>query len=105
ERDSRGAERPGEDDGVPGPCSRAARHALRAAECGHGQKNTVGAGRVAATDRRAALVQSGVELEHVLELRLRRQPERDEESERIGSRGGEVADVDGRSTRAELAPA
>ena len=89
----------------PGPRSRAARHALRAAERGHGQEDAVGAGRVAAAHRHAALVQAGVELEHVLELGLRRQPERDEERERIGSRGGEVADVDGRSTRAELAPA
>ena len=105
ERDSGGAERPGQDDDVPGLRARAARHAVRAAERGHGQDDAVGARRVAAAHRHAALVQAGVELEHVLELGLRREPERDEESERIGSRGGEVADVDGRGPRAELAPA
>ena len=82
-----------------------ARNALGPTESRDREDDAIGAGRVTAAHRHAALVQAGVELEHVLELRLRRQPERDEESERIGSRGGEVADVDGRSTRTELAPA
>ena len=51
------------------------------------------------------LVQACVELEHVIELRLGRQAERDEERDRIGSRGGEIADVDRGGARAELAPA
>ena len=104
ERGARSAERPGHDDDVAGPCSRAAGHALRAAERGHGQDDAVGAGRVAAAHRHAALVQAGVELEHVLELGLRRQPERDEQRERVGARGGEVAEVDGGCARAELPP-
>src|SRR5206468_6485593 len=46
-----------------------------------------------------------VELEHPLDLRRRRQSERDEEGDGIGSRGGEVADVDRGGARAQLAPA
>ncbi len=104
ERGACGAERPGHDDGIAGLRSRPTRDALRAAQRSHREDHAIRARRVAAANRHAALVQARVELEHVVELGLGGQPERDEQGERIGAGGGEVADVDGGRARAELAP-
>ena len=56
------------------------------------------------TTGNARLVQSGVELEHVVELGLRRKGERDEQ--RLGpcAHRGEIREVDGRRLVAEVAP-
>ena len=104
ERGARAAERSGDDEDVSGLGSRAARDALRAAERRHAQQRKLGAGRVAADDRDAGLVQPFVELEHVVDLRLGRHGERDDERLGVRARGGQVAEVDRRRAKAEIAP-
>ena len=105
ERRACGAERPGHDDGIAGLCSGAARDALRAAQRGHREDHAVRARRIAAANRHATFVQAEVELEHIGELGLGGQPKRDEQGERIGTGGGEIADVDGGRACAQLEPA
>ena len=104
ERGSRGAERTGDDEAVAGSGSRAARHAARAAERRHAEQYSVGAGRVSARDRHARLVQALVQGEDVVELGVRGDGERDDERLGLGSRRGEVAEVDGGRAVARVAP-
>ena len=103
ERGPGGAERAGDDEEVARTRPAAARHALRAAERSDGQEERLGPGRIAADDRHAELGEPLVEREHVLDQRVRRGPERDEQGERLCSGRGEVADVDRAGAEAELA--
>jgi hypothetical protein len=105
ERGARGTERSGHDDGIAGARSGAAGNTLRTAQCRHREDDTVCACRIATAHRHAALVQAGVELQHVRERGLSGQPERDEQGEGVGAGCGEIADVDGGRARAELVPA
>ena len=88
----------------PGRAPAAAGDATRAAESRHAQHRKLGAGRVAADDGDARLVQPFVELEHVVDLRLGRQGKRDDERLGVRARGGQVAEVDRRCAEAEVAP-
>ena len=89
---------------VSGLCSRAAGNPFRTAERGHAQHRELGTARVAADDRDAGLVQPLVELEHVVELRLGGQRQRDHERFGLRPRGSQVAEVDRGGAEAELAP-
>ena len=64
----------------------------------------VGPRRVPAADRHACLGETGVELEHVVKLGLRGDPETDEQRLGACTGSGEVAEVDGGCAEAELAP-
>src|SRR6266511_5439370 len=94
-----------DDERVSGASSATAGNALRAPERGHAEHYVLGSARVAADDRHTGLVQALVERKHVVELGLARQPDCDDERLRLGARGGEIAEVDGRSAKAELLPA
>ncbi len=101
ERGAGAAERPGHDEEVARLRARTARHALGMAESGDGDDDEVGLRRVAAANRHAGLRDPLVERDRALEIRRR---ERHDERERLGARGGEVADVHRRGAKAELAP-
>src|SRR5690348_15534766 len=101
ERDAGGAERPRDNEQVAGNCTRAARHPFGAAERRHGEHDEVGASRVSAADRHTRFVQPLVQLDRVIEIRRR---EGDDECDRVGTRSGEVAEVDGGRASAEVAP-
>ncbi len=94
-----------DDKRVSRASSATAGNALRAPERGHAQHHVLGSARIAADDRHTGLVQPLVERKHVVELGLARQPDCDDERLRLGARGGEIAEVDGRSAKAELLPA
>ena len=89
----------------PGLAPAAAGHAVRAPKRRHAEQYALGASRVSPRDRNSRLVQALVQGQDVVELRLRGECERDDERLRLGSRRGEVAEVDGRRPVAQLAPA
>ncbi len=88
----------------PGLRSGPAGHARRAAERGHAEHDPLRPARVSACDRHSGLVQALVQGEHVVDLGLRRDGERDDEGLGLGSRRGEVAEVDGGRAVPEVAP-
>ena len=98
------AERAGDDERVAAPCAVSSRHALAAAGRGDRDRDGGGGGCVAADDRDAGLRDPPVELEHVIDLRVGRQRQRDEQRLRLGARRREIAEVDGGGAEAELAP-
>ena len=71
----------------------------------HAEQHALGSARVSARDRHSRLVQALVQGQDVVELRLRGEGECDDERLGLGSRRGEVAEVDGRRPVAQLAPA
>src|SRR5262245_9924018 len=80
----------------------AAREAGGAADRSHGKRELQRARGVASHYGHAGLVEPAVELEHVLEQRVLRRGERDEQRLRLGPGGGEVAQVHRRGTKAQL---
>src|SRR5918999_5679344 len=98
------AERSGDDDQIARLRSAPAGDPLRAPQCGHAEVDTFGGRRVAAQHRDAGLAQPLVELENVGKLRVFRQTEADDKTIRFGPGGRQVADVDGGSAIAEVAP-
>ena len=100
-----GAERARHDEQVARAGAAAAGNARRAAQRGDGEVEALGGRRVAAEHRHAGLVQAFVELEHVLEPRLGRCAEADDQPLGLGARGGEIAEVDRRGAVAQLAVA
>ena len=104
ERGSGAAQRARDDEQVAGTRACAARDALRPAERRDAEQHAVGSGRVAAAHGDAGLVQPFVELDDVLDGGISRQPERDDQGERLGAGGGQVADVHRGGAEAEVAP-
>ena len=102
ERCAGGAEEAGHDQQVSRLGSCTARDALGPAERSHGEDEDVGPGRVAAHDRDAGLRDPLVQLEQVVHACVRRRTERDYEARGLGARGGQVAQVDGRSAISEV---
>ncbi len=104
ERRARAAERPGDDEEIARLRTGTPGNALRSPESRDAEQHRLRARRVAAAHRNTRLVQSFVQLDDVGDVRLARQPERDDQRERIGAAGGEIAEVDRRSAKAEIAP-
>src|SRR5436190_3377247 len=104
ERRARSAERPGDDEAVARPGAGAAGHALRAPDGGDGDQDRGRFGRVPATHRNTALRDPAVELEHVVELGRCWDTQADEQRLRPSAGSGEIADVDGGRSEAELPP-
>src|SRR5215208_5711661 len=102
ERRSCGAQRAGDDDRVAGPRAPASRDAGRAADRRHREGELRGSRGVAADHGHAGLVEAAVELEHVVEQRVLGCGEGDQQGLQLGPGGGEVAQVDGRRTEAQL---
>ena len=99
----RAAQRACDDEHVTGTSARTARHALARAKGGHGEEPGRSARGVSPDDRHTRLVQTLVELDHLLDLRIRGRAEADEQSLRLGPHRGEVAQVDRRGLVAEVA--
>ena len=91
---------------VAGPGAGAARHPLRSGRARSRDRTTrVGAGRVAAAHRHAALVQALVELEHVVELGLRRDASETSSASGSAPEAARSLTLTAAARAAELAPA
>ena len=97
------AERAGDDEHVPGQRAGSAGHPLAPADRGDGEDEGRRGRRVAAGDGDARLGKALVEPDDVLDLGLGRKRQADEQGLRLGSHGGEVAEVDRRGLVAEIA--
>jgi hypothetical protein len=104
ERRSGCAERAGDHELVAGTRAGTAGDAVGAPDRGHGHDDGARAGRIASAHGDARCGEALVQLDDALHLHGGRNGQRDEERVRPRSRGGEIADVDGSGSEAELPP-